>query len=200
MGSAFVARITRLVACLVLSSCAAAPAIDLSSTAYPSIAFEPIAAAGLAITIAPNAVSRREYGSGSPNYSLYYSMGDSERRYARAVATTVFSGATVDKAAAVGQTELRLTSFTHVLIPHATGTLPDVTDEVTAKWTLLSPAGSELRRFVFVGSQTSETRGGLSPAQAERGQVRANAALQLLFRRTVEGLGSAPEVARIGAR
>lgn len=56
----------------MLSSCAAAPAIDLSSTAYPSIAFEPIAAAGLAITIAPNAVSRREYGSGSPNFSFAF--------------------------------------------------------------------------------------------------------------------------------
>jgi hypothetical protein len=176
------------------------PVIDLSSASYPAVAFKPISAPGLAVTVAPGAVSKREYIGGSFNYTLAYSVGDAERRYAQAVADTVFSGARFDRPPAAGQVELRLTSFTHILIPHATGTLPDVTDEVTAHWTLLSPAGTELRRFVFVGSESSETRGGLRPAQAERGQVRANAAFQALYRHTVEGLGAAPELARVGAR
>lgn len=200
MGPAFGSTVVRLLMGLALSSCAAAPAIDLSSTTFPAVGIERISVPGLAVTIAPNAVSRRQYHSGSPNYGLAYSVGDAERRYAQAVADAVFSGTPFDKPPSAGQTELRLTSFTHVLIPRSTGTLPDVTDEVTAKWTLTGPTGTELGRFVFVGSRSSETRGGLAPAQAERGQVRANAAIQDLFHRTVEGLASAPEFAQIKAR
>lgn len=192
--------VARLVTSLALSSCAAMPVIDLSSTTFPAVESRPISAPGLAVTVAPGAVSKRQYNSGSPNYSLAYAVGDAERRYAQAVAHAVFSGAQFDKPPTAGQPELRLTSFTHILIPRATGTLPDVTDEVTANWTLVSPAGTEVRRFVFVGSQSSQTRGGLAPAQAERGQVRALAAIQALFRRTVEGLVSAPELAQIVAR
>jgi hypothetical protein len=176
------------------------PVIDLSSATYSAVGIKSNPAPGLAVTVAPDAVSKREYVGGSFNYTLAYSVGDAERRYALAVAQALSSEARFDKSPAAGQAELRLTSFTHILIPHATGTLPDVTDEVTARWTLMSPAGTELRRFVFVGSESSATRGGLRPAQAERGQVRANAAFQSLFRGTVEGLGAAPELAQIGAR
>lgn len=200
MGSASGSTVARLMICLTLASCAAMPVIDLSSATFPAVEFKPISAPGLSVTVAPSAVSKREYRGGSPNYGLDYSMGDAERRYAQAVANAVFSGARFGIPPTVGQAELRLTSFTHVLIPRATGTLPDVSDEVTAKWTLLSPAGTEVRRFVFVGSESSATRGGLAPAQAERGRVRASAAIQALFRRSVEGLGSAPEIAQIGVR
>ena len=190
----------RLLVCVALSSCAALPVIDLSATAFPAVDVRPIAAPGLSVTVAPGAVTKREYASGSPNYGLDYAVGDAERRYAKAVASALFTGAQFDRSPATGQAELRLTSFTHILIPRSTGTLPDVTDEVTAKWVLTSPAGTEMRRFVFVGSESGVTRGGLAPAQAERGQVRASAAIQALFRRTVEGLVSAPEFAQIGAR
>ncbi|MBE7417531.1 MAG: hypothetical protein HS128_07180 [Ideonella sp.] len=176
------------------------PVIDLSSATFPAVEFRRIAAPSLVVTVAPNAVSKRQYWSGSPNYALAYSVGDAERRYAQAVADAVFSGAQFDQSPAAGQAELRLTSFTHLLIPRTTGSLPDVIDEVTAKWTLMSPAGTELRRFVFVGSESGVTRGGLAPAQAERGHVRARAAIQALFRHSVEGLISAPEIAQIGAR
>ncbi|MBN8507579.1 MAG: hypothetical protein J0L57_03120 [Burkholderiales bacterium] len=184
----------------MLVACSNVPPADLSAIAFTAVDVPRIAATSLTVTLAPDAVTRRSCGSGSFNYQIAYALDEVDRRCLQSVCAATFIEARCHQPPLAGSPELRLVSFTHLLLAHSPGTLPDVTDEVTARWVLLDATGAEVKRFVFVGARSGSTHGGLTQAQFDRAQARAAMAFDDLHRKTVVGLSASTDLVRIAGQ
>lgn len=176
---------------LALGACGSVPPANLAAATFPVIAVERVPVRQLAVRVSPDAVTRREYGAGTGGYLMPYALGDVEQHYARGVATSVLPGAQFGGPRAPGVPELRLMSFSHGMFAHTSGSIPDVTDEVTARWVLLDGAGVTVARYVFVGARTAATGMGTRSEHHAMAQARGVAAIDDLYRKTVAGLAAA---------
>jgi hypothetical protein len=124
-------------------------------------------------------------------------MGDVDRTYAAAVARALAAEVAPEDKRNAGVPELRLVSFRHALLAHGSGTLPDVSDEITAKWKVFDASGHEVASTVFIGGMTEDTHGGLRGKQAAMAAARTLAALEDLLRKTVDGLAGHEAMRRL---
>lgn len=195
------ARSARLCAALTallmlgIAGCGSVPPADLSTATFAPVQPARVHSAAMIVNVDRAAVSRRSYGSGSPNYQMPYELGHVEESYAKAVSNVVFANASFGATRTGSTPELRLVSFSHNLIAHSSGSMPDATDEVIARWALFDAGGTEIARYVFIGSHSAATGLGGRKIHYAKAQARGLAALDDLYRKTVAGLAEAPELA-----
>jgi hypothetical protein len=186
-----------MVGLMIAMGCSSLPPADLSGTEFAPVRAVHVFSGPILISVDPGAVRQRVYGSGSANYGWQYQFGDVERRYAQAVANAVFANPSFTARASDRIPEMRLTSFSHTLITHSSGSMPDVTDEATAHWTLFDANGIERARFVFVGHHSAATGLGGREAHRAMAQKRGRAALVDLYNNSVARLAAGSEFARL---